>query len=122
MVAINGLLVLIIAAIVAVLLVNVRGKGMVAAAVVVAITIVSSMVAIPALLGHSFELMLTGTYIFGPVAIKVDALSAWFILIINFTMTTGIFYGLGYMKRYADQRNSINPTCYSLFIVTFCLS
>ena len=43
MVAINGLLVLIIAAIVAVLLVNVRGKGMVAAAVVVAITIVSSM-------------------------------------------------------------------------------
>ncbi len=107
MVAINGLLVLIIAAIVVILLVNVRGKGVVTAAAVVAIAIVSSMVAIPALLGNSFEVMLTGTYIFGPVAIKVDALSAWFILTINFTMTTGIFYGLGYMKRYADQRNSI---------------
>jgi len=121
MVAINGLLVLIIAAIVAVLLVNVRGKGMVAAAVVVAITIVSSMVAIPALLGHSFELMLTGTYIFGPVAIKVDALSAWFILIINFTMTTGIFYGLGYMKRYADQRNSITLHAIAFLLLHFAL-
>lgn len=107
MVAINGLLVLIIAAIVVILLANVRGKGVVAAAAVVAIAIVSSMVAIPALQGNSFEVMLTGTYIFGSVAIKVDALSAWFILTINFTMTTGIFYGLGYMKRYADQRNSI---------------
>ena len=77
MVAINGLLVLIIAAIVVILLVNVRGKGMVASAAVVTIAIVSSMVAIPALLGHSVEVMLTGTYIFGPVAIKVDALSAW---------------------------------------------
>ena len=55
MVAINGLLVLIIAAIVAVLLVNVRGKGMVAAAVVVAITIVSSMTG----------LFLTGAYTIG---------------------------------------------------------
>lgn len=121
MVAINGLLVLIIAAIVVILLVNVRGKGMFAAAAVVTIAIVSSMVAIPALLGHSFEVMLTGTYTFGAVAIKVDALSAWFILTINFTMTTGIFYGLGYMQRYADQRNSITLHAIAYILLHFAL-
>jgi hydrogenase-4 component B len=41
-----------------------------------------------------------------PVAISIDRLSAFFILVINFTMLTGLLYALGYLKPYHDKKNS----------------
>lgn len=36
----------------------------------------------------------------GNVPIVIDSLAAWFVLIINFTVITGLFYGIGYLKAY----------------------
>ncbi len=44
-----------------------------------------------------------GSWITGPIAMRIDALSAWFISIISFTFFTGAWYGLYYMKHYSDQ-------------------
>ncbi|HEY5509536.1 MAG TPA: proton-conducting transporter membrane subunit [Prolixibacteraceae bacterium] len=40
--------------------------------------------------------------------LKIDGLSAWFILIINFTVLTGFFYGLGYLKKYTLSKAKIS--------------
>lgn len=53
-----------------------------------------------ALLYQPVELTLKFGSFAGEVLLKVDGLSAWFILIINFTVLTGFFYGLGYLKSY----------------------
>ncbi|HAH24622.1 MAG TPA: hypothetical protein DCL77_12870, partial [Prolixibacteraceae bacterium] len=69
--------------------------------------IFSSIIAIPALTGHETQILLEGTIAFGPVSIKIDALSAWFIMVVNFTMVTGALYGLNYMKVYKDQKTNL---------------
>lgn len=80
---------------------------MVAVAMVVVTSLFSSMFAMPALLGNEFHTLLAGTIPFGAVSIKIDALSAWFILVINFTMITGAIYGLNYMKQYQEQKTNL---------------
>ncbi|MBI5917393.1 MAG: NADH-quinone oxidoreductase subunit E [Bacteroidetes bacterium] len=37
----------------------------------------------------------------------MDALSAWFVLIINFTCVNGALYGIGYMKTYREQKSNL---------------
>ncbi len=37
----------------------------------------------------------------GDILIKIDGLSSWFLLIINFTVLTGLIYGSGYLKSYS---------------------
>lgn len=37
----------------------------------------------------------------GLLTIKIDSLSAWFILIINFTSINGVLYGTGYLRSYS---------------------
>lgn len=80
---------------------------MVAVLLVLVTSLFSSIIAIPALLGNEFQILLTGTIPFGAVSIKIDALSAWFILVVNFTMITGVIYGKSYMKPYAKQRTNL---------------
>ncbi|HEY3370025.1 MAG TPA: proton-conducting transporter membrane subunit [Prolixibacteraceae bacterium] len=75
---------------------------------VVVTSIFSSMLAIPALMGHETLVQLAGTIPFGSVSVKIDALSAWFILAINFTMITGSIYGLNYMKPYSEQKANLS--------------
>jgi hydrogenase-4 component B len=69
---------------------------------------ISSWIAIQALQGQSFEERFYGGIIFGEIAIRVDALSGWFILLTNFTMITGILYGRHYMKAYKNHSASIS--------------
>lgn len=42
----------------------------------------------------------TGSYTTGPIAMRIDYLSAWFIIVISFTFLTGAWYGVQYMKKY----------------------
>ncbi|MBK9015939.1 MAG: hydrogenase [Saprospiraceae bacterium] len=37
----------------------------------------------------------------------MDALSAWFVLIVNFTCINGALYGIGYMKAYREQKANL---------------
>ncbi len=43
---------------------------------------------------------------FGDISIRIDPLSAWFMLIINLTCLNGALYGKGYMKAYEVQKNN----------------
>lgn len=70
--------------------------------------ILTSVPAIRALTGHTFEYIISGSAFFGKVPIRIDALSAWFILIINFTSINGAWYGMGYMKAYQEQKSNLS--------------
>ena len=52
----------------------------------------------------------------GNINVRVDSLSAWFILIINFTSVTGAFYGIGYLKAY---NNSASKLTFHWSVVTY---
>jgi len=104
---INVLIIILLVAIVAILLVNTKSQGIIAVSTVIVIALLSSYVSIKALFGSSYEVIFTGTVIFGKVPVIVDALSAWFILTINFTIITGALYGFNYMKKYREKKNEI---------------
>ncbi len=86
---------------------NVKWKGMVVFAGIVLNTVVSTSVVIPVLSGQTLELVLEGSLVTGDIRILADAISAWFIVIINFIFITGTFYALFYMKVYSEQKNNI---------------
>ena len=72
-----------------------------------AIAVSSSVIAFNALNGPMFEVILPGNQIFGQIPLRIDALSAWMILIINFTFITGVLYGTGYLRHYSDKPKNI---------------
>lgn len=82
-------------------------RGYVAYIPIVLNSILSSYIAITVLLGNQVDLNLQGNYITGPIRIQIDALSAWFILVFNFTFLNGGIYGISYMKSYADRDNDL---------------
>jgi formate hydrogenlyase subunit 3/multisubunit Na+/H+ antiporter MnhD subunit len=67
-------------------------------------SIITSYLSIIALSGGSLEFLFQGGALFGTIPVRIDALSAWFILIINFTCIMGGIYGIGYMKAYKDEK------------------
>ena len=83
------------------------GKAIAVYTAVSLIAILTSFVAIEALLGKPFDSTLPGSFISGPVRLQVDVLSAWFMLIINFGFLTGGFYGLFYMSAYKNQPKNL---------------
>ena len=59
-------------------------------------------------------------HLIGEIRVSIDSLSAWFILIINFTSLTGVLYGSGYMKSYSKLK--ANLELHWVFYVMFHLS
>jgi formate hydrogenlyase subunit 3/multisubunit Na+/H+ antiporter MnhD subunit len=92
-------------------------KANAAAFAVVSNSIVTSWLAILSLTGQVVSFTFDGGSMMGDVLIRVDQLSAWFILIINFTCTTGVFYGSGYLKAYPNpaKKLSLHWILYILF-------
>jgi len=87
---------------------KIKGKGIAVYSAVCFVAILTSTVAIQALTGQAFDLTLQGSFISGPIHLKIDALAAWFMLIINFGFITGGLYGLFYMKAYMDQPKNLS--------------
>src|ERR1035437_9117350 len=106
-----------ILAVIALMLVPANFKAYTAAFGVVSIAITTSWLAILALTGQLVSFTFYGGYIMGDILIRVDQLSAWFILIINFTCITGVFYGKGYLKAYDNpsKKLSMHWILYILF-------
>ena len=77
---------------------------------------VTSLLAVFALTGHSFEVILNGGKVFGDIPLRIDALSAWFIIIVNLTCVNGALYGVQYMKPYEVQSKNTSLHC-SIFVV-----
>lgn len=83
---------------------------------VLLVAITTSIPATNALLGNPMEITLPGSAFFGDIPLRIDALSAWFILIINLTCVNGAFYGIGYMKPYKERKANLSLH-WTLFLV-----
>jgi hydrogenase-4 component B len=121
MALINILIIILFSAVIGILAVNTKSKGIITVSTVVVIALISSYIAVKALFGTDYEILLAGTQIFGTVLIRIDALSAWFILVINFTIITGSVYGFNYMKKYRDRKSDLTLHCISFLLVQFAL-
>jgi formate hydrogenlyase subunit 3/multisubunit Na+/H+ antiporter MnhD subunit len=82
-------------------------KGVAAVAAVALNSLISGYIAVLALAGHDYSVTFEGSLHLGQVPVVVDALSAWFIVTINFTMLTGAVYGMGYMKQYQERKPAL---------------
>jgi hydrogenase-4 component B len=118
---INLIFIILLLSIVSILLLNTGFKGIIAVSTVIIVGLISSYFAVRALTGTNYELLLEGTAIFGQVPLKIDALSGWFILVINFTIFTGAVYGFNYMKQYREKKNEITLHCIAFILVQFAL-
>ncbi|MEP7111108.1 MAG: proton-conducting transporter membrane subunit [Ferruginibacter sp.] len=98
-------------------MVNVKWKGLITMSAVTIIAILSSIIAFQSLAGENFEYLFHGSLVTGNIPIRIDALSGWFILIINFTLITGALYGLQYMKPYKLQRSNLSLHCTSFVLL-----
>lgn len=70
--------------------------------------VLTSVPAIHVFFNDTLELAIPSFSFFGDIPIRIDALSAWFILIINFTSITGAVYGIGYMKTYREEHSNLS--------------
>jgi len=86
---------------------KVNGKGIAAFALLTANALISGYFAVQSLVGDAISFSLPGSFVTGTIPLRIDALSGWFILIINLVFVTGGFYGLFYMKAYRVQRNNL---------------
>ncbi len=117
MAIITAFVVIILSAILLIPFVPVRWKGMITVAAVIIIAILSSILSFHALAGESVEYIFQGSLVTDKIPVRIDALSGWFILIINFTFITGAFYGLQYMKAYRSQKSNLSLHCISYILV-----
>lgn len=95
-------------------------KSSVAFFFVILIAFITSLLALSALSGSPEEFIFYGGGTFGNIRIRIDSLSAWFILIVNFTCVTGALYGIGYMKSHEDQK--ANSSLHWISFVVFQVS
>jgi formate hydrogenlyase subunit 3/multisubunit Na+/H+ antiporter MnhD subunit len=109
-------------AVILILTVNTKWQGIITLATVLLSGLISGIISFKALTGISYEIALSGPVLFGTVDIVVDALSAWFILTINFTLLTGAIYGFNYLKRYRDRKSDIRIHSIAFLMVQFSLT
>ncbi|HNW50062.1 MAG TPA: proton-conducting transporter membrane subunit [Prolixibacteraceae bacterium] len=89
-------------------LVPVKGKASLAAIAVILNAIITSIPALQAITGTAINLSVFSGNLLGNVQVTIDGLSAWFILIINFTSITGAIYGNGYLKEYQNSHQKLS--------------
>jgi len=94
-------------AIVSLCLVSAKFKSYLAATTVILNAVITSLLAIGALNGEIKEILFQGNIFWGDILIRIDGLSAWFILIVNFTSVTGVIYGIGYLKPYVNSAQKL---------------
>ena len=92
-----------IATVIALCFVPTKFKSTLAASAVILNAVVTSFLAVSALNGEAQQFLLQGNVFWGDIPIRIDGLSAWFILIVNFTSVTGVIYGIGYLKPYKNS-------------------
>src|ERR1022692_476411 len=116
MAVITAFIVIIFLAIALIPFASVQWKGIIAVATVIVIAALSSIIAIPSMTGMVTEFIFQGSLVTGKIPVRIDALSAFFIVVINFTFITGAFYGLQYMKPYRAQRPNLSLHCISFIL------
>jgi len=84
---------------------------------VITTSILTSIPALLAIGGTITDISFPAGSFLGDIPVRIDGLSAWFILIINFTSITGAIYGIGYLKEYENskQKLSLHWSLFALF-------
>jgi hydrogenase-4 component B len=75
-----------------------RVKPVISVILVFIIALSTSILALRGFNPGGIEFLISGGSFFGEIPLRIDGLSAWFILIINFTSLTGVLYGAGYLR------------------------
>ncbi len=102
-------------------LVKPERKGLAATTAVILNASVSSWAAIRVLTGNPFDESFYGGVVFENIAVQPDGLSAWFILLTNFTAITAILYGVQYLKHYRSQPANLSLHYSSYLLNHFAL-
>ena len=94
-----------------------KSKPLLAISIILINSVLSSLPAVLSLTASTQTGALMIAHLSAPLLLKVDGLSAWFILIINFTSIMGILYGSGYLKSYTQLKTNkdIHWISYVLF-------
>ncbi|MBN1789286.1 MAG: hypothetical protein JW830_02240 [Bacteroidales bacterium] len=98
-------------------LVKPERKGLAATTAVILNAAISSWAAIKVLAGNPFDGSFYGGIVFENIAVQLDGLSAWFILLTNFTAITAILYGAQYL-----QHHHSHPANLSLHYSSYLLN
>jgi formate hydrogenlyase subunit 3/multisubunit Na+/H+ antiporter MnhD subunit len=93
------------------------GKRNISLAAVIINAGVSSWPAIYSIAGIPFQEIIPGGPVFGDIPIRIDALSGWFIIVLNFTVFTGILYGRSYMRQYENKSGIVTIHYISYIII-----
>lgn len=83
-------------------------QGWVNSIVVFLIAIISSVPAIQVILGTSYNHIVQQFGFLGDVPIRIDLLSAWFMLLLNLIFTIASLYAIGYLKPSLNNRSSFS--------------
>jgi hydrogenase-4 component B len=91
-------------------------KGTIAVIAVILHSFMSTWLAVKSMGGNNYSEILYGGLIFGDIAVRLDPLSAWFVLLTNFTAITGILYGNRYLARYNNSSSDLSVH-YAAYII-----
>ncbi len=84
-----------------------KGRSFLALGILSLQVLLSSAVAVVVFLNGSFNFSYVGSWITGAIPVRIDYLSAWFMLVISFTFLTGAWYGIQYLKKYREQKGNL---------------
>lgn len=82
-------------------------KGAIALGVVLMNASLSSWLAFNSLVEKPLDISMYGGLVLAEIPIRIDSLSAWFLLLMNLTMVTGIAYGIRYLSHYKSQSSNL---------------
>lgn len=97
--------------------VSVRLKPIITGITVFLTAFFTGIIAVNCFTTGDIEFIINGGIFFGKIPFRIDALAAWFILIVNITSVTGILYGSGYLK--TDGVKSAFVTTHWILYVLF---
>jgi formate hydrogenlyase subunit 3/multisubunit Na+/H+ antiporter MnhD subunit len=103
----KAFIIVLLSGIVTVAFVPLRAKALVSILFVFIIALTTGTLAVISFSSVGIEYIANGGFFFGDIPIRIDSLSAWFILIINLTSLTGALYGAGYLKSSAATISSL---------------
>ncbi len=84
-----------------------KGRGILTLGVITLGVLINSALAFSVFANGPVEYFYPGSWVTGSIPVRIDYLSAWFILVISFTFLTGAWYGVRYMKKYSDQSDNL---------------
>lgn len=97
--------------------VNSKTKGLIAVLGTIVLSVIACIPAVNVLANNAFQCQFAGSWLTGVINIVIDPLSAWFVLVICFTMITSVLYGQQYMQAYAERRSALSLHWISFLLV-----